>query len=577
MLNTVKYLLIIGLTILLSSCDKPLHYSIPENILLPVEKHGKWGYINQYGKLIVDYKYDKTEQYDKDFAIVRKNGQYYLIDKSGKLVFNKGFDTLRYNGTDYSADYLYVIRPKEKKIYNIGYDAYLYWKHDVYVVQEHDPYKIKKTTTLLFPKPDFDQKYGIADIYGNLLLKVDNPFIVIPNDEYFSNFKFPELLAKHLDSNIAIVKSQEQIGFYNIFRKELQIGKYDYVSLSFDGKMLVCKNNKFGLIDTVGNTLLECEYDRLLNSYTQPIDYNFETGKNEYLRLSEHYFGQNGEKTYRSVASLLLCYSDKYILAKKNNKFGYLNSDYEIHIDYKYDDGTPFFDGIAAVKKNGKWGVIDTLDNLILQSIYDDAKSPVNKEIPLKIADKWGILNSNGDTILNFKYDKITYRRENMPFKGNIITLKNSDSTEYYLVNKQYIFPYKTKLPYYWFYQKQWFNYPEMEAIRIGDNGDYSIIDTNGNYILKHDSVNSYSLYNPYKRYKYNYSIERKRKTKNGKYFSGLYPDYYLFDLEGNQVTNTVFYRLEYLEKGIIKATVKNNWGYINRYGGWIWKSDNYR
>jgi hypothetical protein len=63
-------LTIINFVLFVFACDKPLHYFIPENILLPVENNGSWGYINQYGKLIVDYKFDNAAQFDKDYSIV---------------------------------------------------------------------------------------------------------------------------------------------------------------------------------------------------------------------------------------------------------------------------------------------------------------------------------------------------------------------------------------------------------------------------------------------------------------------------------------------------------------------------
>ncbi len=216
----IKYILMIFAIVLLSSCDKPLHYSIPENILLPVEKNGNWGYINQYGKLIVEYKFDKAEQFDKDFAIVSKNNKKYLIDKSGNLVFNQGFEYLKFNGTDYSADYQYVVRPKEKKIYNIGYDAYLYWKDNVYVVTNKGTGIIKNCLSFAPIKPYTTTRYGLSDVDGNMLLDVQYYYINPVYSEIYNEFKFPFIL-DHLTPDIALVYCKNSYNFYKLQIKNL--------------------------------------------------------------------------------------------------------------------------------------------------------------------------------------------------------------------------------------------------------------------------------------------------------------------------------------------------------------------
>ncbi len=201
-MRLVRSLIIIIFVLLVTSCDKPLHYSIPENILLPVENNGSWGYINQYGKLIVDYRFDKATQFDKEFGIVTYKGKQFIIDNTGRLVFNRGFDTIRFNGTDYSADYQYVLRPKEKKIYNIGYDAYLYWKDDVYVVT------IKESDTK-------NKKNCLVDINTNTILPIEYGYFDLLYEDFCKDMKFPFLL-DHINHDIALFDCKNSYGFYKL-------------------------------------------------------------------------------------------------------------------------------------------------------------------------------------------------------------------------------------------------------------------------------------------------------------------------------------------------------------------------
>ena len=55
-------------------------------------------------------------------------------------------------------------------------------------------------------------------------------------------------------------------------------------------------------------------------------------------------------------------------LSKKNGKYGYVNKNGLVIVDYIYDDATEQNTyGYAGVKKDGKWGAIDQSGNIILE------------------------------------------------------------------------------------------------------------------------------------------------------------------------------------------------------------------
>ena len=57
---------------------------LTDNILFLNKKDGKYGYVDQKGKVVVDYIYDDaTEQNEYGFAAVKKNGLWGAIDKEG--------------------------------------------------------------------------------------------------------------------------------------------------------------------------------------------------------------------------------------------------------------------------------------------------------------------------------------------------------------------------------------------------------------------------------------------------------------------------------------------------------------
>ena len=57
---------------------------------------------------------------------------------------------------------------------------------------------------------------------------------------------------------------------------------------------------------------------------------------------------------------------DGYAAVCRDGKWGYIDTEGELVIDYTYEDAESFQNGLAAVFTDGKWGYIDTEGNLII-------------------------------------------------------------------------------------------------------------------------------------------------------------------------------------------------------------------
>ena len=51
--------------------------------LAAVKRQGKWGYVDQAGKVVIPFLYDEATPFDAGWASVRRNGRYWVIDKAG--------------------------------------------------------------------------------------------------------------------------------------------------------------------------------------------------------------------------------------------------------------------------------------------------------------------------------------------------------------------------------------------------------------------------------------------------------------------------------------------------------------
>jgi hypothetical protein len=74
----------------------------PESELrFPVKIEGKWGYVDQLGKLVIPAKFERAAYFEEGLAAVRQNGRFGYVDVSGKMVIPASFDFAEsfYKGT----------------------------------------------------------------------------------------------------------------------------------------------------------------------------------------------------------------------------------------------------------------------------------------------------------------------------------------------------------------------------------------------------------------------------------------------------------------------------------------------
>jgi len=58
--------------------------SIP---LFPIEKDGKWGYIDNTGRIVIKPQFDEARDFSEGLARVTIDGKFGYIDKTGKYVW----------------------------------------------------------------------------------------------------------------------------------------------------------------------------------------------------------------------------------------------------------------------------------------------------------------------------------------------------------------------------------------------------------------------------------------------------------------------------------------------------------
>ena len=123
----------------------------------------------------------------------------------------------------------------------------------------------------------------------------------------------------------------------------------------------------------------------------------------------------------------LICSYSSLIFALEKGKYYIINSKGKKISNTGYDDAKAFSeDGIAPVKLNGKWGFIDSEGELLIDFQYEDANQFQNGLAPVKIDKYWVYIDSNNKVVIE------DYFQEAKPFSEvGIAAVKKNDRWQY--------------------------------------------------------------------------------------------------------------------------------------------------
>ena len=330
----------------------------------------RYGYINYNGKQILDTIYTNikriTEIKDDDnfYLITYKNGQAGLI-KNGQTVIENEYEQLEYDST---SNMIMVQKNAKQGVMDLTGDSILIPQYEDITFRGILITGIKDGTLQVFDSSGVKQS--------------DDSFIsmqAVADGEYY----------------ITIDRNNK----YGVCSKNRQViisNEYSYVDYAFNNYFIVSKNGKLGVVDTNGNTSTDVKYDiaQKINGTNLIQTINSETGVTEIYnnKLELILSGQNAkiyiEKEYiEIIAGNDIVYLDFYgnvkketdifssnsiFASKKDGKWGYVDKNGNVVIDYKYDIAMNINEyGYGAIKKDGKWGVVSGDGKIIEEPTYE--------------------------------------------------------------------------------------------------------------------------------------------------------------------------------------------------------------
>lgn len=305
-------------------------YEDKDKFYLIFEKDNKYGIIED-GNVIVNNEYDNIEydSFNKLF-IVKKDNNYGVLKLNGETLISCLYDDINIEGI-----YIYALKDEEQIIFSTTGEKINNSKNKSAYNVENTNYKITIND---------ENKYGVID---------ENNNDIIPNEYYYIGY---------LGNDYFVVSDQTgKNGVVDNKGKIVLETKYDTIE----------KPEKVNLIEaTEINTNTITLFDTDIKEIAKMNNAKIFEGEN-YIRLysnkEQKYFNSNGEeKSNKDILSQNKIFSDV-----KDGKWGFVDSNGNVIVDYIYDDVTETNQyGFAGVKKDGKWGSINENGQVIIEPTY---------------------------------------------------------------------------------------------------------------------------------------------------------------------------------------------------------------
>ena len=343
-----------------------------EENVLKVKKDDKYGIIDLTGKELSQTKYEEITAVPgiKNALKVKENEKWGIIDNQGKIIVQTNYEDIINLGKDNKSGF--IVKGQDGKFGIIDYS----------------------NQTVLETKYD-----EIAKVYGNdmYVVKKDGKQVLIKQDG-------TEILSQGFDNITEILKNSEngiifmKNGKYGVMKitGEIKINpEYQYLKESKTGVFIANKDGKYGIIDINNNIKVDFKYTTI--TYNEKADiyiaedneFNNEIIDNQYeVKLSGILVDMNDEKGYIKIRqeNEYKYYNYKFAeeseqdinsnntlyLSKKDGKYGFVDKNGKVIVDYIYDDAVEQNSfGFSAVKKDGKWGSIDKNGNIVQEPTYE--------------------------------------------------------------------------------------------------------------------------------------------------------------------------------------------------------------
>lgn len=478
-------------------------------------------------------------------------------------------------------------------------------------VQLH--YKVEEISEYKYFTLEQNQKYGVIDRNGNIVIEAEYGAVQIPNPskaifvcvkeynentkEYetvvynekkevlLSNYKNVQAISIYTNVNstpyeksVLTYKENGKYGLINLEGKQITKPVYDEISsINYkEGTFLVKQNELEGIINMKGKVIIKCEYESVTSD-----NYYSENGNKKQAGFIVSKKTEDGYRygyaNYRGTIILNPIYTQLervteianekgvYFIAFKNGQAGLLKNNKEI-LNYEYEDiQYNVLGSIFVTKRNGKYGAVNQEGTTVLYPEYDNVYTGGMYLNALKDKDIF-IFDLNGNKIETNEVSKT--KTENANY---YITIDKSnkykvvDSKDNIIIDKDYTY----------------IEYLPGDYFIVERDSKSGIIDSNGKSVieLKYDSISrinetdilqmetnkNIALYNLNMKEIVSMDNAIVKEVKDEKAYILLYSDtdFKYLDKNGNILTSQNLFE----NNPLFAKNINGKWGFVDKEG----------
>ena len=400
----------------------------------------KYGVISQDGSRIINCLYDEIIL-KNELLIVLREDKLGLYDLCGNVIldaFCNSIESVEIEnnpmllgttsfsdkwGTCYYPGYCkeYFFDPNGCRYYNDGSKQDLLFRRIITVRSVRTEWIAEK----MIPKPIYEIYCWrpINDITNPMIISTGtSKMIFTKSDGILPNSEFDDI--QQITPICYVVKRDSLFGVYRVDTKELVI-PIEYECIRFYGghTVLVCKDGlwgarSLGLDSNIFNILFKVSIPNEYIEIKILDDYQHFFGcKKKYSYSSEEYYtivrsnGQEFDNISELECDSQFVYIDNsHFLTSIRGKFGFINSQGQKVIPFKYDEITQREDGMFDVRIGDRWGIL-TIDGFEVVRIKYSSSLPkqFDKEIIVKDAESecYGLIAPDGTELIPTIYEHL--------------------------------------------------------------------------------------------------------------------------------------------------------------------------
>lgn len=396
-----------------------------------IDLNGKEIVKPEYNSIVADGYYDKETKYEKAGYIVNiktnEGYRYGYINNKGKQTLDTIYTNLK-RVTDMGDSAIYMINYKNGK-------AGLMKDSQTVIKNEYEDIEIDSQNQIASLQKN--GKKGVYDLLGNMILPIQYDDIMFAGkcinaskDGKLQVFDLAGVnqsessyrsIVKLENTQYSITISKDnQYGVIDSNKVEVIENKYSYIEYAFDNYFVVSKDGMAGLINTDSKEIIPVNKNVVQNIKGTRIIQTIDSKS----KVTELYNNDMQKVATQTDARIYI--KDNYIEMVSKDNIEYFD------FDGNKKEAKDIFDNkIYAKEQNGKWGYVDKNGNVVVDFKYDMTTN-LNKYGygAIKLNDKWGVIDQDGNVVKEPTYELTSY-------EPNFIG-------EYYEVNNAYQMTYFT-------------------------------------------------------------------------------------------------------------------------------------